>query len=96
MEARWEHVERSSKEYHRTHRKNTGGCRIRWESTARRYGRLQPAHRGDSHLQRGARKGLPARRGGSRLQRGARKGGRLQGARKGLPPAVSSIASRGN
>ncbi|RWV92087.1 hypothetical protein GW17_00045576 [Ensete ventricosum] len=42
-EARWEHVGRSSKEHHRTPRKNARGCRIRWE--------------GDSRLQRGARKG---------------------------------------
>ncbi|RWV78747.1 hypothetical protein GW17_00060231, partial [Ensete ventricosum] len=65
-------------------------------SVARRYGRLRPARRGGSHLQRGACKGKPARRGGSRLQRGARKGGRLQGARKGLPPAASSTANRGD
>ncbi|RWV79736.1 hypothetical protein GW17_00059081, partial [Ensete ventricosum] len=36
----------------------------------------------------------PARRGGNRLQHVARKGDRLQGARKGLLPATSPVASR--
>ncbi|RZS17744.1 hypothetical protein BHM03_00049926 [Ensete ventricosum] len=39
--------------------------------------------------------GAVATRGHSRLQHGARKGGRLQGARKGLSPAASPVASRG-
>ncbi|RWW53101.1 hypothetical protein BHE74_00040434, partial [Ensete ventricosum] len=38
----------------------------------------------------------PAYRGSNCLQRGAREGGRLQGARKGLPPASSPTASRGS
>ncbi|RWV81035.1 hypothetical protein GW17_00057586 [Ensete ventricosum] len=39
--------------------------------------------------------GATAAHGHNRLQRGTRKGGRLQGARKGLPPTASTAASRG-
>ncbi|RWW43261.1 hypothetical protein BHE74_00051103 [Ensete ventricosum] len=56
-------------------------------------GRQPPA---GAAVARGHDRLWPAHRGGIRLQRGAREASQLQGARKGLPPATSPAASRGD
>ncbi|RWW42870.1 hypothetical protein BHE74_00051541 [Ensete ventricosum] len=64
----------------------TGGDRLR----------LRPARRGGACGQRHRSRGQQPLMGTAACSTVLAKGGQLQGARKGLPPAVSPIASRGS